>query len=152
MECQGSAPHLANPTTAHQTPTAAIVVEEQVNTPADAGQQSAITPREQLLIDEFRELPFGTWVEFVSDDETPARRLKLSWFSPLTGTCMFVDSFGRRAETKPIRSVTAAIMADRAKIIRQSTQPFFDRALSAIQEMLRIPQRPARSDPASSPA
>lgn len=109
----------------------------------DAVSETPITREEQRLIDEFRDLPYGTWVEFAANGDSLPRRLKLSWFSPVTGTCMFVDTFGRKAETKPIRSVTADIMAKRAKIIRQSTQPFFERALQSILEMLRIPPKPA---------
>jgi hypothetical protein len=115
--------------------------------PRAVAKEPPITPREQKLIDEFRDLPFGTWLEFRSGDDGPPRRIKLSWFSPLTGTCMFVDNYGRKTETKPIRQVTADLMAGRARIIRQAKQPFFERALRAIQERLKSVERLAPTKP-----
>ena len=137
-----TAAHAKTPQTAVTPPSAALAPVAVQVPPTDSASKPAISREEQRLIEEFRNLPFGTWVEFAASGDSPPRRLKLSWFSPLTGTCMFVDNFGRKAETKPIRTVTAEIMAKRAKIIRQATQPFFERALQSIQEMLRMAQNP----------
>ena len=140
----------ATPSTSAEIPR----IQDQIP-PKEENLETPTSPEEQRLIDDFRKLPFGTWVEFVADGDKPPRRLKLSWFSHITGTCMFVDAFGRKAETRPIRTVAADMLANRATIIRQSTQQFFERALQSIQEMLRIPQKsgpgPVRSTPPRNP-
>jgi len=141
---------ITSPTATGQTPPQPQPASPAQQSPRSESQaEPPITPREQQLINEFRELPFGTWVEFRGNDGSAPRRIKLSWFSPMTGTCMFVDSSGRKAETKPIRVVTAELLAGRANIIRQSKQPFFERALKSIQEMLKAADkfRPGNSKP-----
>lgn len=108
-----------------------------------------LTEPERQMVERLRRLRFGTWFEFSGAPGSPARRIKLSWMSPLTATCMFVDRAGMQAEIKGLRDLAQEILAGRARVIPKPKHPFIDRALVSIRKMLQagdtsgqVPQRP----------
>jgi hypothetical protein len=92
---------------------------------------------ERQMVERLRRMRFGTWFEFSGDPGTPVRRIKLSWMSPLTATCMFVDRSGMQAEIKSLRDLAQEILAGRARVIPRPKHPFIDRALVSIRKMLQ---------------
>ncbi|WP_159065444.1 DUF1631 family protein, partial [Xanthomonas citri] len=53
-----------------------------------AARKQAATPRtpaEEECYLQVRSLPFGTWFEFVVNQQGDLRRQRLSWYSPMTG-------------------------------------------------------------------
>jgi len=106
----------------------------------------------QQFIEQLRTMPFGTWFEFDARDGGPRRRLKLSWHSPITETYMFVDRAGVKAEAFTMPELALQLAAGRATIMARPQQPFVERALNAIMQMLRgssMPRQPmaAHEDP-----
>ena len=90
------------------------------------------------MIARLRDLEFGTWFEFRPADGSPPRHLKLSWFSTVTETCMFVDRGGMQTETRTMLSLAQDLLGERARIITyEGKKPFMARALSAILGMLK---------------
>ena len=89
------------------------------------------------MVGRLRKMRFGTWFEFKDEPGTPPRRIKLSWMSPLTSTCMFVDRSGRQAEIKSLPDLAQEILAGRARVIPRPKHPFIDRALVSIRKMLQ---------------
>jgi hypothetical protein len=87
-------------------------------------------------------MKFGTWFEFRSDTGGNPRRIKLSWLSPLTATCMFVDRSGMQAEIKTLQELAREILAGTAKIIPRPKHPFIERALISIRKMLQGDEHP----------
>jgi Protein of unknown function (DUF1631) len=108
---------------------------------------SAVTSDEDLpdaerqMVERLRRMRFGTWFEFAGAPGAPTRRIKLSWMSPLTSTCMFVDRAGMQAEIKSLRELAQEILAGRAKVIPKPKHPFIDRALVSIRKMLQGGER-----------
>jgi hypothetical protein len=96
-----------------------------------------LTEPERQMVERLRRMRFGTWFEFMAAQGIPARRIKLSWMSPLTSTCMFVDRAGMQAEVKSLRDLAQEILAGRAKVIPKPKHPFIDRALVSIRKMLQ---------------
>jgi hypothetical protein len=92
---------------------------------------------ERQMVERLRRMRFGTWFEFSGDPGTTVRRIKLSWMSPLTATCMFVDRSGMQAEIKSLRDLAQEILAGRARVIPRPKHPFIDRALVSIRKMLQ---------------
>jgi len=92
---------------------------------------------ERQMVERLRRMRFGTWFEFSGAPGTPVRRIKLSWMSPLTATCMFVDRSGMQAEIKSLRDLAQEILAGRARVIPRPKHPFIDRALVSIRKMLQ---------------
>jgi hypothetical protein len=96
-----------------------------------------LTEPERHMVERLRRMRFGTWFEFRGTPDTPPRRIKLSWMSPLTSTCMFVDRAGMQAEIKSLRDLAQEILAGRARVIPKPKHPFIDRALVSIRKMLQ---------------
>jgi len=96
-----------------------------------------LTEPERQMVERLRRMRFGTWFEFTGAPGVPHRRIKLSWMSPLTSTCMFVDRAGMQAEIKGLRDLAQEILAGRARVIPKPKHPFIDRALVSIRKMLQ---------------
>jgi hypothetical protein len=104
---------------------------------ADMAPDVPLSGPQQEMIDRLRKMRFGTWFEFTQPEGGPSRRIKLSWVSPLTSTCMFVDRAGMQAEIKPLGNLADEILSGRAKVIPRPKHPFIDRALVSIRKMLQ---------------
>lgn len=101
-----------------------------------APRESGLSPRAQMLAKELGQIEFGTWFEFVNDEQT--RALKLSWFSPTTRNYMFVDHSGQRAAIKPLTLLATEMEQGLARIITpERGAPLVDRALTAIYRVLQ---------------
>ena len=92
---------------------------------------------ERQMVARLRNLRFGTWFELIGDTGAAPRRVKLSWISPLTSTCMFVDRSGMQAEVKSLRDLAGEMLAGRARLIPRPKHPFIDRALVSIRKVLQ---------------
>jgi hypothetical protein len=116
-------------------------VFEPSNRPPPPGEKAAARERplsepEQEMLEKLQRLQFGTWFEFPGkDNET--RRLKLSWLSPLTATCMFVDKNGSQAQIKTLADTARMMVSGEAKIIPKPKQQFVERAMLAIKNTLQ---------------
>lgn len=99
--------------------------------------QGEISEQQKEVIKRLRKMKFGTWFEFSSDTGGASRRIKLSWLSPLTSTCMFVDRSGMQAEIKTLQELAHEILSGRAKVIPRPKHPFIERTLVSIRKMLR---------------
>jgi hypothetical protein len=104
---------------------------------ADSGPEVALSGPHKETIERLRKLRFGTWFELASTEGGIPRRVKLSWMSPLTSTCMFVDRSGMQAEIKSLAELADEILSGRAKVIPRPKHPFIDRALVSIRKMLQ---------------
>ncbi len=89
------------------------------------------------MLRRLREVKFGTWFEFLDRDPRKPLRLKLSWFSPITSTYMFVDGSGEQAAMKTLNVLAQEILNGRANLIDGSKRPFVERALKSIRNMLQ---------------
>ena len=99
--------------------------------------QGEISEQEKEVIKRLRKMKFGTWFEFSSETAGVPRRIKLSWLSPLTSTCMFVDRSGMQAEIKTLQELAQEIVSGQAKVIPRPKHPFIERALVSIRKMLQ---------------
>ncbi len=103
--------------------------------PAGGGEESLDSSAREML-DRLQNLKFGTWFEFTGEGAAP-RRVKLSWLSPLTSTCMFVDRSGVQAEVKSLTQVAKMLAGHQARIIPQPRHHFVERAMLAIRNTLQ---------------
>jgi hypothetical protein len=102
----------------------------------DDSSEDELSEEERAMIERLRKMKFGTWFEFTGDDGTPPRRIKLSWMSLLTSTCMFVERSGMQAEIKTLRELAQEMLSGRARIIPKQQHPFIERALVSIRKVL----------------
>ncbi|OOZ36219.1 hypothetical protein BOW51_08210 [Solemya velesiana gill symbiont] len=94
-----------------------------------------LSGKEKEILEELKELEFGTWFE-LDDTSGNSYRVKLSWLSPVTRKCMFVDSSGVQSSVIPIDSLARKMGAGQARVIEQHKVPFVDRAMETIKNIL----------------
>jgi hypothetical protein len=127
-----------------QQPATVVSAEKSAPTPTSAGTKTAdtatangeLSAREQDIIEKLKRVKFGTWFEFKTRSGSP-QRFKLSWLSPLTSTCMFVDRAGMQADVKTIGVLASMMLNGQAKLIPRPKQQFVERALLAIKNTLQ---------------
>jgi hypothetical protein len=81
-------------------------------------------------------LAFGTWFSFSENKEASPVRLKLCWFSQVSGNYMFVDSMGVKAAVKGRLELATLLANDDIRIISSEKQSFVQRAMEAVRRML----------------
>jgi hypothetical protein len=96
-----------------------------------------IPEQEQAMMEKLRKIQFGTWFEVADSRGGEPRKVKLSWLSPLTASCMFVDRAGVQTAIKPLRTLAQEILSGKSRILEDSSDPFVERTLHAIRRMLQ---------------
>jgi hypothetical protein len=92
---------------------------------------------EQAMIERIKTLPFGTWVEFVVNQQGDLARRRLSWFSPLTGRCLFVNQRGQKVDERSLVSFARELVRGNARVIEQQSETLIDRAWRHVLDALR---------------
>ncbi|MGN2252918.1 DUF1631 family protein [Frateuria sp. GZRe12] len=101
--------------------------------------EAPLGPQEARIHNRLRQLPFGSWFEFIDPQTGAVERRKLAWFSPLSGNTLFVNRRGQRATEMNLRELAAAIASGR---VREQVTPrdgLFDRAWRALTGSLQRP-------------
>lgn len=110
---------------------------EPVETAPAPEKQQAQEPEQPRAIDDAftaraRQLKAGTWMEF-RGSEGERIRAKLSWVSPITGTCLFTDRKGLKVGNYTIEEVAHLLRSARARLLNAA--PLMDRAVrTALKE------------------
>ena len=89
------------------------------------------------MVQRIRTLPFGTWFEFVTNQQGKTVRRKLAWFSTVTGRCLFVNQRGARADEKTIDQLARDLVRGQVRIEQRESESFIDRAWKAIKQKLQ---------------
>ncbi len=79
-------------------------------------------------------LEVGSWIEFREDDDN-ARRARLTWISPTTGTLLFTDRQGRKVAEATARGL--AVEFRRGSAVPLGNVPLFDRAVGSLMGRLK---------------
>ncbi|MEW8518102.1 MAG: DUF1631 domain-containing protein [Candidatus Thiodiazotropha sp.] len=109
--------------------------------PVEASKEPAdeeeIPKDEEAMMEKLRKIKFGTWFEIRDAQSGELQKVKLSWLSPLTASCMFVDRAGVQTAIKPLRTLAQEILKGESTILEDSSDPFVERTLHAIRRMLQ---------------
>ncbi len=95
------------------------------------------TPREQECHEYLRTLPFGTWFEFIKNQQGDASRQRLSWYSPITDNALFVNQRGQRIGEQSMDSLARLMARDQVRVVTQGKGRLIDRAWQATISALR---------------
>ena len=110
-----------------------------------------LTPEEQRVLERLRTVPFGSWFEFQTNQQGDMVRRKLSWFSTVTGRCLFVNQRGVRVDERTMEQLARDIVRGHARVVEAQKDNIIDRAWNAIMTTLRgFAGKPA--EPAAAPA
>jgi hypothetical protein len=100
-------------------------------------EKTELTVKEQQTLDRLKQMPFGTWFEFVINQQGDVARRKLSWFSPVTGRCLFVNSRGTKVAEKTMDEMARDLVRGNAKLWEPSSEGIIDRAWRSIKDKLK---------------
>lgn len=115
-----------------------LPTNNSASTPEEDADCSPEAPHPELeaMVKRLRQIDFGTWFQFRDEPSDKPRRLKLSWLSPITSACMFVDPAGVQAAIKSLPVLAQEILDGRATVIERPKEPFVRRTLKTIYSML----------------
>jgi hypothetical protein len=126
IELEGLVPDAVATTELPDTPDVSKTEEED----------GEFTIEEELIAKRLRISEFGTWFEIIDDATGKPRRVKLSWYSPMTKKYMFVDRNGIQAAVRPLKRLVKELSSGAAQILEPPEQSFLDQAINAIKQML----------------
>ncbi len=99
--------------------------------------EKVVSSERRMLLESLEQLESGTWFEFYNEVNNIYRRGKLAWINRTTSKYMFVNHDGRQVVVKSLRELADDLEHGRAKLIEIESDPFVDRALKSIQELLK---------------
>lgn len=97
----------------------------------------ARTPDEQAQYDHLRTLPFGTWIEFTTNQQGDVVRRRMSWYSPMTDHVLFVNQRGQRTGEQSLDAVARLMASGNARVVTADRGHLVDRAWQAAMGALR---------------
>lgn len=105
---------------------------------------------EQSCYEHLRTLPFGTWIEFVKNQQGDVVRRRLAWYSPMTDHALFVNQRGQRVDEQSLDQLARMISAQQAHIVTTERGRLVDRAwhaaLSALKSFAGLGGRPGEAN------
>lgn len=99
--------------------------------------------REEAHYQQLCALPFGTWFDFVLNDQGETSRRRLSWYSKHSGEALLVNPRGQRVAIMHLDSLAIMMAQGKVRLSPPNQMRLVDRILGAIASML---QRLLRSD------
>jgi hypothetical protein len=110
--------------------------EAVAGTRAVEPEEEVLAPAVQAGLDKLKTIAFGTWFFIQESRNAHPIRVKLSWYSQMSGNYMFVDSMGVKSTVWKQNDLAVLIADGRARIIEETRVPFLKRAMIAIRHLL----------------
>ncbi|WP_149196237.1 DUF1631 family protein [Luteimonas suaedae] len=95
------------------------------------------TPTEQAYYEQLRVMPFGVWIEFVTNQQGDVVRRRLSWYSTVTDHALFVNQRGQRVDERSLDSLSRMFAGGQARLVTAQRAHLVDRAWQATVDALR---------------
>ncbi|WP_430387576.1 DUF1631 family protein [Dyella sp. 20L07] len=89
-----------------------------------------------------RQLPFGSWFEFIDPTNGGVTQRKLAWYSPVSGNSLFVTRRGLRGEEMTLQQLAHEMARGRVREMPPMRDNLLDRAWQALTSHLRQVTRP----------
>lgn len=102
----------------------------------DKTAEAARSATMRKFLEQAQQAEIGTWFEF-SEPDGSERRVKLSWYSPVTNNHMFLDRFGSKAFVIPTDVLVKRLANGSVRTVEPNRFPFVDQALQKIYSLLR---------------
>ncbi|HET9034291.1 MAG TPA: DUF1631 family protein [Dokdonella sp.] len=115
----------------------ALSAKQVADEKASAPKAKALTAAEKEMVQRIRTFPFGTWFDFVTNQQGSTVRRKLAWFSTVTGRCLFVNQRGARSDERSIEQLARDLVSGQVRLHKDETESFVDRAWNAIKDKLK---------------
>jgi hypothetical protein len=103
--------------------------------------EAAVDPRVRRIEQHLKELPFGSWFEFIDPASGQISRRKLAWYSPMSGRCLLVSRRGQRGEEMSLTQLAHEVASGRVCEVPAQPDSLLDRAWRSLTGSLQ-PRRP----------
>ena len=100
-------------------------------------EQPERTPAEETHYRQLRTLPFGTWFEFVVNQQGDSRRQRLSWYSLITDNALFVNQRGQKIAELSLDAMARLMAKGQLRMVTEDRGRLIDRAWQATLRTLR---------------
>lgn len=96
-----------------------------------------LTPEVLQRVAQIKTLAFGAWFEFTTNAQGDRVRRRLSWFSPMSGTAMFVNHRGQKVGETSIEHLAIQMVNGQARLVEQEAkESLIDRAWNSVVKTL----------------
>jgi len=96
-----------------------------------------LTPEVMARVAQIKTLPFGAWFEFTTNAQGDKVRRRLSWYSPVSGTAMFVNHRGQKVGDTSIEHLAIQMVNGQARLVEEEAKvSLLDRAWNAVVKTL----------------
>lgn len=92
---------------------------------------------ERRIRQRLRQLPFGTWFEFIDPANGRITQRKLAWYSPISGNSLFVTRRGLRSQEVTLEQLAHEMACGRVREAPPMKDTLIDRAWHALTSHLR---------------
>ena len=96
-----------------------------------------LSAQEEECLERIRSLPFGTWLEFVTNQQGDIVLRRLSWFSSITGQCLIINHRGQKMGDYTLDTLARSMARDQVRIVEKKKESLLDRALHSVMNLLR---------------
>ena len=99
--------------------------------------KTPLSAAEQARLDQLKQVPFGSWFEFVLNQRGDRVRRRLSWFSTVTGQALFVNQRGQKVGEHTLESLARMMVQEQLFLVTEDKGSLIDRAWSGVVNALR---------------
>lgn len=110
--------------------------EQSVSEHANDEELPALSAHEQRCLERISALPFGSWLEFITNQQGDCVRRRLSWFSPISGHCLFINHRGQKVGDYTLDTLARAMARNQVRIIEPKRESLLDRAMFRVKNLL----------------
>ena len=104
------------------------------------GDDADAPPTADEFVDQAREMPDGTWLEYI-DEDNQTKRMKLSWRSMISGKLFFVNRQGMKVQEMTVYGLAARLRGKQVKVL--DSAPVLDRAIDRLFSSAQQTESPA---------
>jgi hypothetical protein len=91
-----------------------------------------LNAEEQRALTRLRSLPFGTWFEFIVNQQGLRVQRKLAWYALVTNRCLLVSARGAAAPERRLEQVARLMVLEQARLLTPQSESLIDRAWDAL--------------------
>ena len=105
--------------------------------PGAKAKKVKLSTEEQARFEQLKLVAFGTWFEFVVNQQGHRTRRRLAWYSITTGHSLFVNQRGQKVGEYHLEALAEMLVRDELFIVEEKTGGIIDRAWKSVMNALR---------------
>ena len=103
----------------------------------EAAPRTPLSAEEQRALTRLRSMPFGTWFEFILNQQGQRVQRKLAWYALATNRCLLVSARGGAAPERRLEQVARLMVLEQARLLPERSESLIDRAWNALVSSLQ---------------